>query len=1128
MYSLIINRIEGRRWDNSEPPWALWMRVTIAALGVAWIIALIGPALQLPDRVGQGYAPTTSEFQLTWSSDLRQTILGFWQRSPGMLFIASCVLVVDALLLVPLYVAAFVLLAQCLRRSRDGIGTDSDRVAPNTSKRAAIAGWAVLAGAICDQVENVLSIWLVTTAVPSSASPLLGGTIALFAWAKWSLLLGSLFVSLSLGWSIARRLGLKAIKAQLLAWARIAAHAVEMLCLYGFAIGSLVVGIVLVGFVPQTQDVLTSLGLDPVSPSVSNQLRLWNLFWLGAGVLIWAGALWLGMWFVARWTPSHSEGGATLYPWVRYKAPRLLSYFGLVAVATLCALHMSARASFAMGTFMCLGAVIMFDVASTLLSRAAQSLGLYAPDATGEAPSYRQPVLGAALVALVVAWVSVGADPVPVLDDFGWFMPPDRVWRWSGSKITEQTLLLAVLFLGAAIAYAVNHLYRTSARVHLTLSAVGFLCWWIGAALVDSELAVLVFGVVLLAAAAALWFLIDRRHFDRKKIEWFGAIASTAAVGTGWALERPDRDLGRALIVGAVALVILFSTTPLLGSAIGTLGVGFLALAMWSLLLGWIFIYWPKRLGLGNWMIVPIIWVLVFGQQADHSIRAVPLGKDARSALATPSVQQHFKQWRQDLADPNESPVFLVAASGGGLRAAYWTATLLAAMDDRTCGRFGDHVFAVSGVSGGSLGLAAYLAQRRVWAAKPDTQKCQAGRLEEMQRFLRRDYLGPVAGSLLFAEAVQAFVPYTYLQQERGRTLADAIARGWQETYDGENGRLLERPFLDLFATGADRGRVPAVYLNATGIESGRRVIASNVQLGSMLADPIFYESSVSRGTRLQTAGLSAIDAVVNSARFPGVSPPGRVWGCGPTFDRSKADLDHCNGIGYGPWGHVVDGGFFENSGLETLMDVRRDLLASSPTSLGGDRLPPVFVITISNDSQYRTECPGVTPRYALTGKDANSAATANALVGLQRRAFAEPYLPEGYGSGGSDWGAPLASLMSVREGRAQLESRRAAEVVGCSHFLEWSLAGQTPGRKMKNPPLGWLLSKRSVSVMDAGVENYTAAFPFDAMWCAKDGVRSRGWIGRTEVPDGAVCPTLTESTRPALRPSVDRDAPRQ
>ena len=56
---------------------------------------------------------------------------------------------------------------------------------------------------------------------------------------------------------------------------------------------------------------------------------------------------------------------------------------------------------------------------------------------------------------------------------------------------------------------------------------------------------------------------------------------------------------------------------------------------------------------------------------------------------------------------------------------------MLAAADDRTCGEFGRHVYAYSGVSGGSLGIAAYLAQRQIWERMPGPERCQTGRREE-------------------------------------------------------------------------------------------------------------------------------------------------------------------------------------------------------------------------------------------------------------------------------------------------------------------------------------------------------------------------------------------------------------
>jgi hypothetical protein len=73
------------------------------------------------------------------------------------------------------------------------------------------------------------------------------------------------------------------------------------------------------------------------------------------------------------------------------------------------------------------------------------------------------------------------------------------------------------------------------------------------------------------------------------------------------------------------------------------------------------------------------------------------------------SVAEAYAIWRdrhRDLQDP----LILMASAGGASRAAYWTGTVLRAFDDRTEGTFFDHVFAISSVSGGTLGAVGYVA----------------------------------------------------------------------------------------------------------------------------------------------------------------------------------------------------------------------------------------------------------------------------------------------------------------------------------------------------------------------------------------------------------------------------------
>ena len=79
-----------------------------------------------------------------------------------------------------------------------------------------------------------------------------------------------------------------------------------------------------------------------------------------------------------------------------------------------------------------------------------------------------------------------------------------------------------------------------------------------------------------------------------------------------------------------------------------------------------------------------------------------------RSVL--PDARDAFRQWylaredRKEYADKQKRyPVYVVAAQGGGIYAATHALTFLTSLQD-ACPRFAQHMFAISSVSGGSIG----------------------------------------------------------------------------------------------------------------------------------------------------------------------------------------------------------------------------------------------------------------------------------------------------------------------------------------------------------------------------------------------------------------------------------------
>jgi hypothetical protein len=1024
--------------------------VLCAALAV--LQALSGP-MQLPAHVGTGFSADTTRFQLTLSMDERRAILDYWTSSGALRMVAALWFVVDALFLVPAYFLLLKAWAAAAARHRCGAGW-----------WLAVPAWATVTAAVADEMENAGSLLLVCFA--HLLSPLSHWSLTVVTGLKWSALALAVAVLCVAGVRHAGWAGLLAAAGRALRWlAHAGVTAVRLAWLNIFAVTAFVVGVGLVAAVPQVHNILSSLGLETEGDAVAIAQRVSNLSWFMAGVALWGLSIWYSLRAMSGLFARRLKPGA-VRDWILRDMPRVAAYGAVVLVATLGTIHMSGRNGAMMAAFMCVGALIMYEALTPLLGVAVGKAGWWRPGYVYRRARYRRSVTAVSAVAFLF-----GANGM--LDALlrGWYTNPAGL-RWSAERWSAGEPAMIAAFFTALLAWALVVRFPMRMALRVTALGAGVAVWWAAAAAANAASATWVFGLLLLLATGGLWLVAERRHIDWARVPFVPA----------WTRAR----VWGLLAATGIALVVLFSFAPLrVGLHVGTLGIGFTALAMWALVFTLVWIYLPQRAGLGNWALVPVVWLVLFAQPAG---RSVPVGNvDRQPAVGTPYLSAHFKSWNEGQSP--DAPVFLVAAAGGGLRAAYWTASLLAEMDDRTCGEFGNRVFAVSGVSGGSVGLAAYLAQREVWQAKPKPARCEQGRAAQVQAFLRRDYLGPVAGSMLFAELPQAFVPVTYLRHERGRSLSDGLATGWEATFeDAGHKALLRKPFLELFDVSRPGPHPrPAIFLNATRVETGRRAIMSNVSLGSMVSDSVFRQGAVSRDVHLHTADMSVVEAAVNSARFPLISPPGPILGCAPQLPLAAGKEDACRNAGYGIWGHLVDGGYFENGGVETLLDAW-PMVSRNPTQrmeLGKN----VYLIVITNDKQPpAVACPRNPVRLDPQTMTMQGRRDAPPLAGLfddlnGRSAWDGAAVP----AQGSDAAAPVAALLNIRSARSDLALARAREQFGCPGMIEWHLSqGLQCQQRSGNPsvrpdpdgkgdpPLGWVLSKSAVGGMNYGALEFS------------------------------------------------------
>jgi hypothetical protein len=281
-------------------------------------------------------------------------------------------------------------------------------------------------------------------------------------------------------------------------------------------------------------------------------------------------------------------------------------------------------------------------------------------------------------------------------------------------------------------------------------------------------------------------------------------------------------------------------------------------------------------------------------------------------------------------------PLILVASTGGGTRAAYWTAAVLDCAFEtadpkcdvgaRATGfERSDRLFAASGISGGSLGLASYaalLAERE--------QDGTASNPDWYERRLSGDALSPSVAWWLYVESVQSLLRFTGT-----RDRAAVLEQGWESDWSQNGGG--NALASGLFETWWRRSHTPLLLLNGTNVTDGCRfsvsVLDASIEAGTTESERIeqcrssraFDEDAtgpITTGSALaatreladfacpETGDIRLSTAALLSARFPFVSPSGRIASC--EDDRIVS--------------YVVDGGYLDTSGASPLVELMKRL----------------------------------------------------------------------------------------------------------------------------------------------------------------------------------------------------------
>ncbi|MDR7298625.1 hypothetical protein J2X16_003988 [Pelomonas aquatica] len=380
---------------------------------------------------------------------------------------------------------------------------------------------------------------------------------------------------------------------------------------------------------------------------------------------------------------------------------------------------------------------------------------------------------------------------------------------------------------------------------------------------------------------------------------------------------------------------------------------------------------------------------------------------------------------------PGGEPLLLVASEGGGVRAAYWTARMLAGLQDQHDGDWSRRIVAMSGVSGGAMGLAVWRACARSDRGGGTMTDCVR------QGFETLDPLSPLVAGLMFEDVWMRLLPTNWLCQAHSgcgmRSRAMAFEREWMRAFP----RLAE-------PLGSAGPGEPQLLLNSTVVESGNRALLGTLRFGPGQlpgAEDLIASGRVGGSPALVTAAHT-------SARFP--------------FTNPLASLPHAAS---GPAAaHLVDGGYHDNSGTASLADVLTQLRSTHP----GRRVQLVLIRNGQVPSrcmpQALQEDAGEPPPACLDiSSDARELLPPRDAQRL--KLYADLFGPAvtvlnnlGTGAHGRE---PVAALAARIAAGAPLPPNR-----GCSDDAPVCLLDQMQDGSLV--PLGWTLSPAARAAMDA------------------------------------------------------------
>lgn len=227
--------------------------------------------------------------------------------------------------------------------------------------------------------------------------------------------------------------------------------------------------------------------------------------------------------------------------------------------------------------------------------------------------------------------------------------------------------------------------------------------------------------------------------------------------------------------------------------------------------------------------------------------------------------------------DKNMDTLYFVSSYGGGLKANIWTLMVLDSLNKMTDGNFMKQTVAMSGASGGNLGVALY---GNIYGLNQKNSKSIISNIR------KHDYASKDITMLFGVDILRSIFPFSLYSSPEDRAYYNTLTyqNFVQETKKSELDNISFRQYWRTLAK--NTGYLPILIVNTSSTEGKRGIFCSLNTEGNFHSIFNFSKNL----SEISGKTIPFYEAISSTNRFPFISPAAKISGSGHYIDAGAID----------------------------------------------------------------------------------------------------------------------------------------------------------------------------------------------------------------------------------------------